>query len=799
MVRPGRSSPGRPVSPALLGLVSSSLLLLGLSRASASVLLRWLLGLLGRRGCVLVGAPCLVGRCLAPPPVPWSCGCGARCPGLRHRVAVVAWHLSACRGCGRQRASLACLVAPRGAPGLVRSGRSRWSGRLSGRRGGLPHPGFTGRLRGARGGQPRTRLIVPDAGPRRGGGAGLAPRRTRAGPHNGVVPGGSLRRRSWAACAALFGLCGPGHCRVVFPIPSVVRQGTRPVHLACFVWTPKPLLLGRRTPRPGPVPVCVCVLSWAGRAGPPPGRVLVSLPFSCGPSWCSLRLLGPLRARVALLVVVDVFFVFLFFSFSSRPPCLLPFLFSGPGCPETWLFAPPPLSFFFFFFFFLPPLPFFFLPVFVFFFLLRLFFFCRGMLVMRCSVLVCPGLWGVLVCVVVGFVLRLGLLCAFNPSFGAPCLCLLPLCWCLLCCACPVAPCWRRCSSPCRLCWVPFGVACSLPPRVFCAGLFFSACRVFAGSAPPPPPACCGVLCCALSCVLSCGAAVRGVFCVVWRACVGLGSCAVLFGAVLCCVLFLLCFAVVRCYVLCLFFFCVVPCLSVVLRPVSVSVLHLCGAVLVCLRRCPLCGALLPLQRWLVCRCLVCLRVCCWAWLSSVVSWWVLVAPGVVFRWCAVLCPWVLCCAVLLRVVPPGFVLLCAVLFCFALFVAVARCVVSCGAVRRPGVLCLLVLCFVLSPRAVCVLLWCVGAWCCSLLCFVPRASWGVLLCVPCPLRPVRCCCAALLSLGALLSRAVPRGALVPCGAVVSCPAALFGLLPVFVWFLLLEKPLQILFNNKKN
>ena len=72
-------------------------------------------------------------------------------------------------------------------------------------------PGFTGRLREARGGRPRTRLFVPAAGPCRGRGAGLALRRTRSGPRNGVVPGGSLRRRSWAPCAAVVCVCGPGH------------------------------------------------------------------------------------------------------------------------------------------------------------------------------------------------------------------------------------------------------------------------------------------------------------------------------------------------------------------------------------------------------------------------------------------------------------------------------------------------------------------------------------------------------------------------------------------------------------
>ena len=57
--------------------------------------------------------------------------CCARFPELRHPAAVVAWHLSVCLGCGRRRASLACLVAPREPPRLARSGRSRCSGRLS--------------------------------------------------------------------------------------------------------------------------------------------------------------------------------------------------------------------------------------------------------------------------------------------------------------------------------------------------------------------------------------------------------------------------------------------------------------------------------------------------------------------------------------------------------------------------------------------------------------------------------------------------------------------------------------------
>ena len=174
----------------------------------------------------------------------------------------------------------------------------------------------------------------------------------------------------------------------------------------------------------------------------------------------------------------------------------------------------------------------------------------------------------------------------------------------------------------------------------FARGFFFR----FSGACcfSPPPwlvvvssvvlcrASCCVVLryvVCFVLCPVLCGVFVSGWVlspCCSARCCVG--SC-------VCCVL-LSCAAAFSAG-----FFPVVPCLSVVLRALSVSVLCLCGAVLVCLRRCPLRGAFLPLLRLLVSCCLFCLRVCCRAWLSSVVSWWVLVAPGVVFRWSAVLCP----------------------------------------------------------------------------------------------------------------------------------------------------------------
>ena len=78
--------------------------------------------------------------CLAPVLVPWFVVCCARSPGLRHLAAVAAWHLFVCLGCGRRRASLACLVAPRYVPGLVQSSCSRCSGRLSRCRRAFPHP-----------------------------------------------------------------------------------------------------------------------------------------------------------------------------------------------------------------------------------------------------------------------------------------------------------------------------------------------------------------------------------------------------------------------------------------------------------------------------------------------------------------------------------------------------------------------------------------------------------------------------------------------------------------------------------
>ena len=112
--------------------------------------------------------------------------------------------------------------------------------------------------------------------------------------------------------------------------------------------------------------------------------------------------------------------------------------------------------------------------------------------------------------------------------------------------------------------------------------------------------------------------------------------------------------------------------------------------------------------------CPSCLGVCCWAWLSSVAFWWVLVwcfggavpvwppgSPPCGLVWCVLVfrCP-VLCCVALC----------CRVVVCYRALLSV--CVVACACCLFPA-----------AGRLLCVF-------------------WGPVLCVPCPLRPVRCCAA---------------------------------------------------------
>ena len=129
------------------------------------------------------------------------------------------------------------------------------------------------------------------------------------------------------------------------------------MHRGCFVWTPMPRFAGRRTPRPGPMRVCVCAffLAWSGglasraRSGAP------HLSFCCR---VLLLCLAPSGLGLPLLVRLFASFLFwsflFFFPFLSLPPCcfLLSLVFS-PGCPGPWHCVAPsprPPRFFFSFF-----------------------------------------------------------------------------------------------------------------------------------------------------------------------------------------------------------------------------------------------------------------------------------------------------------------------------------------------------------------------------------------------------------------------------------------------------------------
>ena len=116
------------------------------------------------------------------------------------------------------------------------------------------------------------------------------------------------------------------------------------MHRGCFVWTPTPPLAGWRTPRPGPVRVCVCLLILA-RSGGLASRARSGAPHLLLWPLCLSALLGPLWVGVAPVLLLCLpspppFCFCLFFSFFSlRLLCLLLSLVSGPGCPGPWRFV----------------------------------------------------------------------------------------------------------------------------------------------------------------------------------------------------------------------------------------------------------------------------------------------------------------------------------------------------------------------------------------------------------------------------------------------------------------------------
>ena len=529
---------------------------------------------------------------------------------------------------------------------------------------------------------------------------------------------------------------------------GTLRAHTRPSGRRLFVagrgWVPS----GRALVHPdGGWRACACSL-WPGRAGWPPGRVVVRLTFSFGRFvflLCSapsgLGLPPSLPLPLPFLVVLA-----LCFGCFSRPPAAWLFVRSRLVCVSRLavgcsVVVPPP-----------PPLPFCVsrflalllgaLVVFFFFFLLPL-----------CAPVVSGFLWfpapgalglGAVRCLLCWpsasrLSVRLSLFRAFRLAGG-----------CSLSVAAPPPLFVSRFSS------LPLGA-------VVC---FVVLCVPGCGAAPRccalcPPVLCCPLLCCARwvpLLVAPCPVALP----------VALGPCA-LRRCVLRCspVLCVFCRgavvrAVVRRSALC----CVCPGVLCCAFPVLSA---LCGAVLRCagaLALCCSCGAC-------CCWCLVlwCAVVRCWVWWPVVVCWWrvsvsvslsgrVVCCPVVGVVWCGALLSCVVFCgAVLLR----GVVLLCSAV--------VLRC---CWGLLYPPVGCRAVLCCAvgwlccfLPGGGVCVL-WCsfpravrsLSSPLCALRCLV------VLAVVPC--FPVSCavalCCRVVLCCRALLSF---------CGAACVCFALL--------------------------
>ena len=702
----------------------------------------------------------------------------------------VAWHLFVCRGslrvvralrvCGTRRPSLLgtcpCALVVAGGVPLWRALWPRVVRRASsgpvalGAPVGFPDavvpfptpgacaPGFTGRLRGARGGRPRTGLIVPAAGPRRGRDAGLAPRRTRSGPRDGVVPGGSLRRRSWAACAAVVGVwtrsltrpisrtvCrstgdsagAPGLFRVDADTSPCGSEDATPGSRACLRVR---ALLGRvgRAGLPGAFwcasPFPLAALSFCF-AGPPPGCgcpflfrcccrsslvVFLGLPLPCSPLvWlsrlavgCSLVVAPPPPPpfvsrgfrRSCLWPWCSFFFFFLLLLLSPCAPVVSGFLwFPAPGCPGPrrlrCLFCWPSAS--------------------------------------RLSV-------------------RLSLFRAFRLAFGCsrvvaapppPPLCLAVFVPAARCCVpcCAVRPWVRCCAALLRVVSPGVVLSCALL-RSFGAA---ACCALPSGAARRPRALCSAALCFAALCFAVFPRAVCSVLCVFCRGAVvravrSLCSplCAVLCFAVLvrsrCAVRVVRAFAGAWCCgaLLCVVLFPVV-CRGAVLGLVARGCLLVaCFGVGVPvwppgLLPCGWCGLL-----WcpaFLCRVLWC---CAVAWCCAVVLCCrVAVLLGFALPFCGLSC----CCVVLLvgcAVFGPVAVSAC----CGALFLAL--CVprllrsVRCGAL----------LCWLWCPASLCRVLWrCALVWCCAV---------------------VLCCRFAVLFVFALPSCGVSCGACVVCAVV---------------------------------
>ena len=521
--------------------------------------------------------------------------------------------------------------------------------------------------------------------------------------------------------------------------------------------------------------VCSCAcFAWPGRAGRPPGRVLVRLTFSFGrfvfllclvPSGpglpLSLLLLLPLRAGcfsrppAAWLSVrsrlVSVSRLAVGCSLVVAPPRPSPFVSRGfrRSCLVPWWF--------FFFFFFSS----------------FLFFLCSPPLSPVFSGFRPRGPWALALALFALFAFRFWALRAFVALSCFP-----PGCWLLSRGCCPPPPlCVSRFSflplgAVCRvvLCFPGCGAAprcCALCRPVFCCRVLCCARVVPLLVAPCPlaPPVALGP--CALRrCVLRCSPAVCALCCVCF---VVAPWCVLLFAALPCAVCVSGCCAVRS---LCSPF-CAVLCFAVLVRSCCAVRVVRAAAGAWC------CGALLCVVLFpVVCRGAVlglvargCLLVACfgvgvpvWPRGASLGLVWFAVVPCFPVSCSVVLCcRVVLCCCALLsccRAVGACFALLWAVVLCcvvlfvgcavFGPVVVSARCgavfLVLCVPFLLRSVRCGALLCWLWCPASLCRVLWrCAVVWCCAV---------------------VLCCRFAVLFVLALPSCGLSCGASVVCAVV---------------------------------
>ena len=663
-----------------------------------------------------------------------------------------------------------------------------------------------------------------------------------------VVCGGGVLLGLWLVCGggvllALWLVCG-----VVGPSPLLAEV---PV---CYS---PPLLAGFRcrwwwavpaTPGWGPLAavacgVCSCAcFAWPGRAGRPPGRVLVRVTFSFG-RFVFLLCLAP--SGPGLPLSLSLLLPFLVGCF-SRPPAAWLSVRSRLVCVSrlavgcSLVVAPPPPSPFvsrgfrrsclvpscFFFFFFFSSF---------------FFFLCAPPLSLVCSGFRPRVPWASALAVFALFAFGFSALRALVALSCFP-----PGCWLLPrgCCPPPPPLCVSRFSflplvAVCRvvLCFPGCGAAprcCALCRPVFCCRVLCCARVVPLLVAPCPLALPVALGPCALRhCVLRCSPALCALCCVCF---VVAPWCVLLFAALPCAVCVSGCCAVRS---LCSPF-CAVLCFAVLVRSCcAVRVVRAAAAGAWC------CGALLCVVLFpVVCRGAVlglvargCLLVACFGvgvpvWPRGLLpcGWCGLLwCPAFLCRvlWCCAVawcCAVVLCrrVAVLLGLALPSCGLSCCAVLCCWLAVVSARCgalfLVLCVPCLLRSVRCVALLCWLWYPASLCRVLWrCAVVWCCavvlccrfavlfvlalpscglscgaSVVCAVIGASCcGVSLCVV--VSPWAFCGggAALVCRGVLLCCALSCGVLrpVPRPAVPCCPAVLCCLFFLLSSFPLLKTP----------